>query len=322
MVVCYNGKENAEVERSEEMKIHQRIIFFLFVFTIGLGACYPAAPAADGRSPEEAAGDFETQVAAKVETQRAEAEKLDQVAALTVEAALALTAAAGGETPIPTETQAAVIPTDTLAPTLTLTPEPSITIPAGDPAVVLGLPDFEDAFDNATNWSPYDSAGSRAEITGGKFVFTKKVVQFGSHWTLSWPTIEDYYLQATVQTPAVCSGYDRYGFIFRAPDPSEGVLFMVSCNGQFKIAKWNGSETTVIVDWTASGAIAAGPNQSNRIGVLVEGETIKVYAHGTELVTVMDSEYVGEYRFGLLVGAGDTEPFTVRFDDLAYWILP
>lgn len=304
------------------MKIHQRFIFFLSVFTMGLAACYPAAPPSNGRSPEEATSDFETQVAARVETQKAEADVLEQAAANTIEAALALTAAVSGETPIPADTQAPVIPTDTLVPTVTLTPEPVVTFPAGDPAAMLGTPDFEDSFDNATNWSPYDAAGSKAEITGGKFVFTKKVVQFGSHWTLSWPTIEDYYLQVTVQTPGVCSGYDRYGFIFRAPDPSKGVLFMVSCNGQFKIAKWNGSETTVIVDWTSSAAIAAGPNISNRIGVLVEGETIKVYAHGTELVTVMDSEYVGEYRFGLLVGAGDTEPFTVRFDDLAYWILP
>lgn len=306
------------------MKTNVRFNFLLFVTILGLAACMPVAPAQPGESPQEASDSFETQVAAKVGTNQAEAA---QAVDMTVEAALALTVAAGGDAvpttgAQPTDIPPTAAPTSLPEPSATLTPLPSPTFTSDDPATVLGLADFQDTFDNSTNWSPYDAAGSKAVIQNGKFIFTKKVIAGGSHWTLSWQTIEDYYLQATVQTPGACSGFDRYGFIFRAPDPSVGLLFMVSCNGQYKLAKWDGTDTTTIVNWTNAGAINTGPNVTNRIGVMVQGEAITLYVNGVKLVTALDSQYVGQYRFGLLVGAGDTEPFTVKFDDLAYWLLP
>ncbi|MEK6222488.1 MAG: hypothetical protein N2D54_09615, partial [Chloroflexota bacterium] len=86
--------------------------------------------------------------------------------------------------------------------------------------------------------------------------------------------------------------------------------------------KWDGSDMTFMVDWTHSDAVNPGPNRSNRIGVRVKGNYITVYINGDEVASIEDSTYVGDYRFGLLVGAADTEPFTVKFDNLAYWTLP
>lgn len=298
-------------------------------------ACGPDGPVGDGPSPEEMTSQFNAQVAEAVGTQHAEATLIAFIAQQTVDAALALTAAAGGEvippasdatstsedTP-PADVPPTDIPTNTPEPSATETLAPTATYPADDPAVTLGNPDFRDRFDNDNNWSEYDASGSKAEIKNGQLVYTKKVIAGRSRWTVSWHKIENYYLEVSAQTSGACSGYDRYGFIFRAPEPNAGLLLMVSCNGSYRIAKWDGSDMVFLVEWTHSNEINAGPNQTNRIGVMAQGSTIKVYINGKEITTVMDNDYVGEYRFGLLVGGGDSEPFVVKYDDLAYWLLP
>ncbi|MEK6256336.1 MAG: hypothetical protein N2C13_03340 [Chloroflexota bacterium] len=313
-------------------KITRTSIFALLLILIT--GCGVGNQLSSNLSQEELNGTFEAQVAAAVIQQNIEATILADITNQTVEAALALTVAAGGEVVVPASTDvppgeepatdipATAAPSNTPEPTATNTLEPTATFTADDPAVTLGNPDFNDPFNNANNWSLYDAAGSKVEIKDGQFVFTKKTIQYGSQWTVSWPKIEDYYLQVTARTSGTCSGFDRYGLIFRAPEPNAGLLFMVSCNGSYRLAKWNGSDMTFIVDWTHSSDINAGPNQTNRIGVLVQGSTIKLFANGNELTSVVDIDYVGEYRFGLLAGAADSEPFVVKFDDLAYWLLP
>ncbi|MBW8012808.1 MAG: LamG domain-containing protein [Chloroflexi bacterium] len=313
--------------------------FILIVFVLGMVgmACISsAAPATQPPPPpptDDVPGAFETQVAEGVLTLEAEGEINSSAAAQTVAAALTLTSAAGGQ-PAPVDTQVPPTqpptqtppptPTETLVPTVTPTNTsvPSPTFVPGDPGLALGDPDFRDEFNNETNWSPYDAASSKAEINNGKFYYTKKTLEFGSRWTISWPTIEDYYIEVTAETPATCSGRDRYGIIFRAPSANEGYVFVLSCSGQYRLWIWDGSETTFLVDWTSHAAINAGPGQINRVGVMVDGNTIKLYANGVELTTLTDNTYIGEYKFGLVVGNSDTEPFTVIFDDLKYWLLP
>ncbi|MDH3944407.1 MAG: hypothetical protein OEV06_09980, partial [Anaerolineae bacterium] len=219
----------------------------------------------------------------------------------------------------PTSTGA---PSITPAPTITDTPAATSTAPADDPANSLGSPDFTDNFSNDNNWSTYDSEGSKAEIKDGRFVFTKKTIQYGSHWSVSWPKLTDFYLHVTGQMPAACSGLDRLGIIFRAPEPSRGFLYTISCDGRYRLAVWDGSETRIIVDWTSSSHINSGANAVNRLGVLVEGKQTTLYVNGKMLTSVTDDQYVGSNRYGLLVGAAEHEPFTVYFDDLSYWENP
>jgi hypothetical protein len=242
-----------------------------------------------------------------------------------VQAAIALTVdasqptAAATFTTAPTSTTSPAL-TDT--PSLTDTPTATSTLTGDDPASQLGNPDFTDNFSTDTNWSAYDSEGSKAEIKDGHFVFTKKTIQYGSHWSVSWPKLSDYYLQVTGQMPAACSGLDRLGIIFRAPDPSRGFLYTVACDGRYRLAVWDGSETRILVDWVASSHINSGANAVNRLGVLVEGKKTTLYVNGKLLTSVTDDQYVGQYRYGLLVGAAEHEPFTVFFDDLSYWENP
>jgi len=289
-------------------------------FTAACGLAPSAGPAAgpSGPSGPEQTSAFETDVAELVYAQQSETE-MARAAEATVQAAIAQTVAAAQPTGAPTFTLA---PSSTSAPTATSTLSATSTAPAGDPANSLGNPDFTDNFNNDNNWSPYDSEGSKAEIKDGRFVFTKKTIQYGSHWTVSWAKLSDYYLQVTGQFPAACSGLDRLGIIFRSPDPNRGFLYTISCDGRYRLAVWDGAETRMLVDWTSSSLINSGANASNRLGILVEGKKTTLYINGQLLTSVSDDQYVGSYRFGLVVGAAEHEPFVVFFDDLSYWENP
>ena len=317
----------------------------LILIIIGLAslACFSsAAPEtqAPPPPPNTDPGAIDTQIAAEVLTIEAANAGDDTAAVQTVAAALTQTAIVvaedlaletmvaqtltAGAVQQASPTQTPPPPTSTFTPTVTQTSTaiPTPTFAPGDPATTLGEPNFREEFNTETNWSPYETSNSRAEISGGKFIFTKKVLELGTRWTVSWPTIEDYYIEVSAQTPNICAGTDRYGIIFRAPDPSSGYIFTLTCDGRYRLWSWDGSDTVILVDWTSHSAINAGGNQINRLGVWVVGNTIKLYANGVELTTLTDNQFIGEYRYGLAIGSGETEPFTVIFDNLMYWELP
>ena len=85
--------------------------------------------------------------------------------------------------------------------------------------------------------------------------------------------------------------------------------------------KWDGDNFTALVDWTSSPSIKAGVGQDNRLGVMAEGDTYRFYANGALLDEVTDDSFNGG-RFGLFVAGKDTEDFTARVKEVAYWDLP
>jgi hypothetical protein len=227
---------------------------------------------------------------------------------------VALTVAASLGTPSATASQTAA---------LSATPAPEATATAtfapDDLRAALGEPNWRDAFDNDANWTLYDSDESRTEIRGGFFLFTMKQPQEPSHWVITRPEIQHFYLETTVTTPRQCSGKDRYGLFFRAPDENHGYLFGFSCDGMFRLAKWDGENFEVLIDWTAHGAIRAGANQTNRVGVWVEDDHFRLYANGVLLAEYDDEQFNGSNHFGLHVGSENTPEFTAAFDELVYW---
>lgn len=258
----------------------------------------------------------------------------NEAAQQTLDAIVALTAAAVES--LPSATPPSVVesteppPTSTLPPvntatatqTPTLTPPPSPTSPAGDPKESLGNPDWVDRFDKDDNWYLYDESKSRAEIKDGKFFYTQIETRGFDEWTVSWPEIKNFYLEVSAQTPSACSGRDRYGLLFRAPDTTQGYLLAFSCGGEYRLHKWDGSKSTELIGWTSSTAILSGPNKINRLGVKAEGDKISVYANGVFLGEATDSSYTAENRFGLFIAAVNTPNFTIVFDDISYWKLP
>ncbi|KAA3643388.1 MAG: DUF1080 domain-containing protein [Chloroflexi bacterium] len=220
--------------------------------------------------------------------------------------------------PEPTATETvAETPTETTTPT----PQPTATLSGDDPKKDLGAPSWTDNFSNSNNWFGYDEGDSKVEVKGGKLEFTVKPASSGTLWTVALPDLSNFYIEVIAKTPAACSGKDRYGLLLRAPDPSKGMIFEFSCDGSYRIAKWDGATWSEIKSWTASGNINAGPDQTNRMGVKAVGNTFQLYVDGVLLTEVTDNEF-GSGRFGLVAGSDATANLLIEFDDMAYWNLP
>lgn len=192
---------------------------------------------------------------------------------------------------------------------------PVVAVPQtieGDPALVLGEPDGVDNFDNASNWGQFDSACFTSEITGGQYVMTANGVPQTMCWEVSWPQLDNFYLETTQQMPEACDPQDRFGLLFRAPDNNRGYQYGFTCGGEYSLTLWDGQTSTVLVEPTVSAAILNTPGAVNRMGLLAFGENITLYANGVFLQTVSDYTYLDAGRIGYFVRAATETPFTVR----------
>lgn len=269
---------------------------------------------------------LESLVAEAVETQRAQGNQ-ESLRAATLTFAAAQPAVLQAQTLTPTIT-ATSEPTPTLLTPLatlplfdTATPTPPIapTRQPGDPALRLGNPDWTDTFDSSQNWSEFSTSRSQIKVQGGQFLYTVFSPGSGPTWTISWPTLSNFYLEVLVQTPAVCSGKDRLGLVFRAPEPSQGYRFEISCDGQYSAVVFDDTSSQLIVAWASSPYLQAGPNQINRIGVWAQGKVIAFHINGQAVAGLEHNDYRSG-TFGLSVTSEATENFTGTFDDLFFWV--
>jgi hypothetical protein len=67
--------------------------------------------------------------------------------------------------------------------------------------------------------------------------------------------------------------------------------------------------------------IHKGTEQSNRLGLMVEGKKLSLYVNGVLLEEVADDIHLSG-KFGVFVGSVKTPNFTVLVDEMAYWELP
>ncbi len=111
--------------------------------------------------------------------------------------------------------------------------------------------------------------------------------------------------------------------IFRAPDTSEGYLISISCDGSFRLSKWESEEEeyTTLEGWTTSEYINDEPGGVNRLGVLVKGTKITGFINGLQVFELNDGTF-SKGRFGVLVAASDTAGFTAYLTQVVYWKLP
>ena len=201
-----------------------------------------------------------------------------------------------------------------------------IVVPVGatmpnNPAILLGEPDGIDTFDNDNNWSLFDAKCFKSEITGGKYVMTAKGDVGQACWEVTWPKILDFYMEVTIEMPETCDPKDRFGVFFRAPDNNRGYLYGLSCDGEYSMTKWDGFETTTIVEPDNNPVIATGNNSSNRIGILASADNYYLYVNGQYVDRGQDSTFIGDGKIGLFVRAATAQGFVVHFDDLAIWLL-
>jgi len=224
------------------------------------------------------------------------------------------------DTPVPTET-ATSLPTATTEPTLTPTRQPSPTLDPEDPRITLGNPSWKAALIDDTNWYTFETEQSSVQVVDSKLVLTANKANNYESWSMSWPKVSDFYLEMTATTGDTCQEKDRYGLIVRAPDPNQGYLFGFSCDGAFRIRKWDGEKYTELAGWEYSDSILTGPRQSNRLGVMAEGAKLSIYANGHLLEKIQDDTYE-KGVFGTYIAASKTPGFTVFISEVAYWELP
>jgi len=212
-------------------------------------------------------------------------------------------------TPLPTATPTPVPPTPTMVPI------------EGDPVTFLGVPSGVDNFDTFNNWTLFNTKCFESEITGTQYVMTANGLPGTACWEFSWPLLENFYLETMAEMPQTCQPLDRFGVIFRAPDNNQGYLYGYTCDGQFTLTAWNGTETSVLVPLTASNAINTSPGATNRMGLLVEGADYYLYANGLFLAQARDVTYLDPGKLGYYVRAATEQPFTVAYDYFKIWVL-
>lgn len=239
------------------------------------------------------------------------------------------TAAATPDQPEPTPTLEA---SPTPVPTLTPTPAATITPPASDPRATLGNPTWRDDFSHGRNWVLSRDDYTAARVIDGQMVLTGLSAIDG--WRITWRQVEDYYLEMTVK-PGDCHGGDQYGLFVRISadqlDPHRGYLYAFTCDGRYSLRRWDGRQMSMtwLVPLTASTSIRSGAGVDNRMGIMLTDKRLTLYANGVLLKEVHDDVFTDKYpqsghkgRFGVFVGAKETEDFTIYIDEIAYWENP
>jgi len=182
----------------------------------------------------------------------------------------------------------------------------------------LGTPTWTDNMDSSGRWYLVSTSGTTFKMEGGYLVMTAHDAGGLDEWGLAVGEQTDFALELTVRTGSTCSGLDRYGVIFRAPDPSQGYVFEFSCDGRFRLYEWDGETYTGLQNWKSSAAITGGAEKINRMGLIVKGEKVKLYAND-QLLGEYDIPDYDSGRFGLVVGAKDTAGFKASVDTVKYW---
>lgn len=257
------------------------------------------------------------------------------------------TVAPTSETPVVVLTEAPTIaPTEAVQPTATIPPTeaptstpvvatvvPTATATAtpntADPANRLGNATGSDPMDSYDHWSWPTGSDSFLDVTfdGGYMKMTGLSKLAG--WRLPLVSQQtNTYIELTANSGA-CTGKDSYGIIFRIPvfkEPDQGYLYEVTCDGYYRLWKWDGKagtsgQASILVNWKQSAAIMTGANQTNRLGVMVIDNKMTLYLNGEKVGEASDSSYPAGF-FGVFVLSRTSEKYTVKFDAMKFWENP
>jgi hypothetical protein len=190
----------------------------------------------------------------------------------------------------------------------------------------LGAPSWSESFDSKRNpWYLGADSDISFDIDNGSLVMTA-FQPIGDQWRVAASSyLDNFYLQANFRTGTACVGRDGYGLLVRAPDkPSgnidSGLVFSFSCEGKYRIYRMDNGNYSGIVNWTASPAIKAGPNQANSMGIYAKGDKLQLYANGALVSEFIDATYPGGL-FGLVIRSDMTSNFQAFVDEVAYWLI-
>lgn len=311
------------------------LIITLILMAVLLSGCN--LPGSQGETPEDADDQMATEIAriltgtpVEVDLSPTPQEEEEEETSIPAEPTATQEIEETEETVEPEET-ATIEPTetetpeaeDTATPTPTNTPteEPTPTLAETDPARTLGEPDWVDTMEDGDNWPTGLNEFSSIKFEDGFLKLTGETELDG--WRLSWPYLEDFYLEVSMQSPE-CEGEDHFGVMFRSPvksDANKGYLFGITCDGQYSLRRWDGTTMFYPIQWTESDAINTGAEVNNKLGVMAEGENITLYINSEEVDKVVNPVYLTG-NFGIFVGSVETEELTVWVDQVRYWENP
>lgn len=206
--------------------------------------------------------------------------------------------------------------TEPLPPAAEITPTAT---PEADPRSELGSSAWGAVFDDGTKtWYQFDSDQAKSELRDGKLVLTAKKANSFDAWTMSYPKMDDFYLEVVFTTGEQCAGKDRYGILFRAPDNTQGYLYNVACDGSYQLRIWDGEQFTDLIKWTVDGHIAKGPDVTQRLGVWAEGDHLVLYVNGFQVGEARDTTF-WDGTFGVNIAAAENAGFTVDVIEAKAW---
>ncbi|MDW7754085.1 MAG: family 16 glycoside hydrolase [Brevefilum sp.] len=204
--------------------------------------------------------------------------------------------------------------------TPTPTAEPTETLAETDPARTLGEPDWIDTLADSEGWAIGYSEYSSIEFEDGYLKLTADLDV--DAWRLTWPFLEDFYLEAKMQSPE-CEGNDHFGIMFRVPanaNANRGYLFGITCDGKYGLRRWDGQVMYSPIAWTESDAINQGEDEMNTMGIMAEGAQLTFYINGEKVDEVSDNAYLAG-SFGIFVGGTNVDDLTVWVDQIRYWTI-
>lgn len=195
---------------------------------------------------------------------------------------------------------------------------PTMT-PEADPRSDLGSSTWGAVFDDDTEtWFQYENEQVKSEVRDNKLVLTAKKANSFDAWVMSYPQLDDTYLEVVFTTGETCAGKDRYGILFRAPDNTQGYLYNVACDGSYQFRIWDGEQFTDVINWSVDARIATGPEVNQRLGIWAKGDRLTLYVNGFEVGQVNDSTF-SSGTFGVNIAAVENEGFTVNVTEAKAW---
>lgn len=213
------------------------------------------------------------------------------------------------ETPAATATEAVIVPTATAPPENTATPSATPTIPpTPDPNEGVGDVIYRDNLDGTGNWfwTFEDEAASFGVSREQKQLNT--VAKQSNTWrfTIGPDTtkVGDQQIRVSAHTNT-CADADEYALLFRGNSNADFTefnfyAFKLRCNGQARLERLQGPNTSVIVDWTASPAINSGANADNTLIVWAHQDQMRFYVNDQYLFSAQDAALTqGFYGFYL-----------------------
>lgn len=210
-----------------------------------------------------------------------------------------------------------VTPTIEFTATATITPTSTELV---NPVSALGAPTWSSSLDSVSSWYTEDNDYSNIRGENGALLLTSKQAVGWHSWSMHYHSLKNFYLEASIKT-GTCSSNDLYGLIFRAPDTSTGYFLSLTCDGRVGLRAFDGSEFTNVSEFIQSPSILAGSNQSNKLGVLANGDTLSLFVNNQKVTEVTDSTF-SSGTFGVFISAINTPGFQIALEDISYWMLP